>query len=521
MLVLSHRSQSFLNMGVVCLLCFGMLVACGRTRPTPSPPVTGGPPSAESRSEHVAPLRGPQPKEIRRIHERLFREAQHHFDARDFQRAIQGFTRLLALNPQGKLEREGRWLLGHSYDQVQNFDAAQAEYRVLAMAPEGQRYQDKSSQRLTEIQGLLEEFEVPPQQTKAIRLALHQLPATQGFEQGIQKMKEDGVTSLLIDLGCKRMAFNVSSSKKSHQAKDFAELLFVLQSFTERSHRVGLVVYVGVNLRCLGHWAPSEHLEWRDRMYHAATGRLQTTQWFDLFHSGYQQFLTQALIRLCRSGLDGLVFFNDHPLGMVDGMTRVGLKRFQKRFRTTFVPARIFYEGFNPFQGLKASSPGISHGKGADATDALFWRWAGWKARERLNILEALVGQVRMEYRSVKFGLEIHPRAFTDPVRALVNYAEDAMDAVGRPFSFFFVRPEIDRRSTFTEKSVIDTLRRISTKAILDRLLPVVGDPRRVWVSIPAEGGQRVRTQSSSSKVLPLENFPAGIGVVHDLRAFS
>lgn len=518
MLVLSHRPQSFLNMGVVCLLCFGMLVACGRTRPAQSPPVTGGPPSAESRLEQVAPLRGPQPKEIRRIHERLFREAQHHFDVRDFQRAIQGFTRLLALHPQGKLEREGRWLLGQSFDHVQNLDAAQAEYRVLAMAPEGQRYQAKSSQRLTEIQGLLEEFDVPPQQTKAIRLALHQLPATQGFEQGIQKMKEDGVTSLLIDLGCKRTSLNVSSSHVSHRPQDFAELLSVLQSFTERSHRAGLVVYVGVNLRCLGHWAPSEHPEWRDRMYHAATGRFHATQWFDLFHSGYQQFLTQALIRFCRSGLDGLVFFNDHPLGMFDGVTRVGLKRFQKRFSTTFVPARIFYEGFNPLEGLKAS-PGI--GKGAEATDALFWRWVGWKARERLNVLEALVGQVRMEYRAVQFGLEIHPRAFTDPVRALVNYAEDAMDAAGRPFSFFFVRPEIDRRSTFTEKSVIDRLRRISTKAILDRLLPVVGDPRRVWVSMPAKGGQRLRPQTASSEFSPLEGFPSGIGVVHDLRAFS
>ncbi len=520
MLVLSHRPQSFLSMGVVCLLCFGMLVACGRTRPAQSPPVTGGPPSAESRLEQVAPLRGPQPKEIRRIHERLFREAQHHFDARDFQQAIQGLARLLALHPQGKLEHEGHWLLGQSYDQVQDWDAAQAEYRVLAMAPEGQRYQAKSAQRLTEIQGLLEKFDVPPQQTKAIRLALNQLPATQGFEQGIQKMKDDGVTSLLIDLGCKRTSLNVSSSHASHRPQDFAELLSVLQSFTERSHRAGLVVYVGVNLRCLGHWAPSEHPEWRDRMYHAATGRFHATQWFDLFHSGYQRFLTQALIRLCRSGLDGLVFFNDHPLGMFDGVTRVGLKRFHKGFGATFVPSRAFYEGFNPLQGLKAS-PRISHVKVAEAKDVLFWRWAGWKARERLNILEALVGQVRMQYRSVQFGLEIHPHALTDPVRALVNYAEDAMDAAGRPFSFFFVRPEIDRWSTFTEKSVIDKLRRISTKAILDRLLPVVRDPRRVWVSMPAKGGQRVRPQTASSEFSPLEGFPSGIGVVYDLRAFS
>ncbi len=521
MLVSSRSLWNFFHATVVCLLCVGMLMSCGRTRPAQSPPVIGGPPSVESGPDHTGNLRRPQPKEIRRIHEGLFQEAQHHFEARDFQQAIRGLTRLLALHPKGNLENEGRWLLGQSYDQVQDWEAAQAEYRVLvAAAPEGHRYQSQSAQRLNEIQALLERWKMPPQPTQAIRLALNQLPATQGFEQGIKKMKQDGVTSLLIDLGCKRAAFNLSSSKEPQRVQDLAELLFVLRSFAERSHRAGLVLYVGVNLRCLGHWASSEHPQWRDRMYHVDTGRLQATQWFDLFHPEYQQFLTNFLIRLCRGGLDGLVFLNDHPLGTFEGVTRVGLKRFQGKFGATFVPSRVFYEGFDPLRTLEFT-PGLSSANGSNSKDPLFWRWAGWKARERLTILETLVDRLRTRYRSVQFGLEIHPHALTDPVRALVKYAEDAMDATGRPFSFFFVRPEIDRRSTFTEQSVIEKLRRISTKAVLDRLLPVVGDPRRVWVSMPAKGGQRLRPQTASSEFSPLENFPSGIGVVHDLRAFS
>ena len=153
--------------------------------------------------------------------------------------------------------------------------------------------------------------------------------------------------------------------------------------------------------------------------------------------------------------------------------------------------------------------------------EALYWRWAGWKARERLTILEALIDRLRSQFPTVQFGLELHPHGFTDPVGALVTYAEDAMDAAGRSFSFFFVRPEIDRRSTFTEQAVIAKLRRISTKAVLDRLLPVVDNPRRVWVSMPAKGGKRLRPQASVNEGSPLQDFPSGIGVVHDLRAFS
>jgi hypothetical protein len=477
------------------------------------------PPVVEPRPDQAEPL--PEiVQNIRQIHDRLFQEAQHHFEARDFPQAIRELTRLLALNPQDDLERDGHWWLGQSYDQVKDWESAQREYRLLASAPIGERHQSHSAQRLKEIQGLLEQRELPPKDTQAIRFALNQLPKAGGFEQGIKKMKQDGVTTLLIDLGCQRTALNNSPSKGSEQLPEIGQLQALLRSYVAQSHRAGLLMYVGVNLRCLGHWAPSEHQAWRDRMYQVDTGVFQTTPWFDLFHPAYQEFLSRFLTRLCKEGVDGLVFLNDHPLGAVDGVTQIGVKRFEKQFGVAFDPSQIFHPGFEPLRIPKASQ-GLSGTAGSSSKDALFWRWTGWKARERLTILEAVVDRLRSRYPSVQFGLELHPHALTDPVGALVKFADDAMDATRRPFSFFFVRPEIDRRSTFTEQAVIEKLRRISMKAVLDRLLPVVDDPRRVWVSMPAKGGQRLRPQAAASDVSPLQDFPSGIGVVHDLRAFS
>jgi hypothetical protein len=518
----SHRLRNSFYAAVVCLLCFGTLVGCGRTRPVPSPPVTGSlPPITESMPNQAAPLPEiEQTQKIREIHERLFQEAQHHFEARDFPKAIRELTRLLELNPQSDLEEDGHWWLGQSYDQVKDWESAQREYRLLASGPIGQRYQSHSVQRLKEIQGLLEQHESPPKDTQAIRFALNQLPGADGFEQGIKKMKQDGVTTLLIDLGCQRTTLNNSLSENSEQLPGMGELQALLRSYVGRSHRAGLLMYVGVNLRCLGHWAPSKHQAWRDRMYQVDTGTFQATPWFDLFHPAYQEFLSRFLTRLCKEGVDGLVFLNDHPLGLVDGVTQIGVKRFEKQFGVTFEPSEIFHQGFDPLRIAKGSQR-LSGTAGSSAKDSQFWRWAGWKARERLTILEAVVDRLRSQYPSVQFGLELHPHALTDPVGALVKYAEDAMDATRRPFSFFFVRPEIDRQSTFTEKAVIEKLRRISTKAVLDRLLPVVDGPRRVWVSMPAKGGQRLRPQAAASDVSPLQYFPSGIGVVHDLRAFS
>lgn len=499
-----------------------MLVACGRTRSAQLPPAAEGlPPVVEAKpgqAELVPQTR--QPQNIHRIHDRLFQEAQHHFEARDFSKAVRELTRLVALNPRSDLEEAGHWLLGQSYDQMKDWESAQREYSLLASAPMGQRYQSNAVQRLKEIQDLLEQRESPPKHTQAIRFALNQLPGFDGFEQGIKKMKQDGVTTLLIDLGCQRAILNNSPSKNSEQVPGIGELQALLRSYVERGHRAGLLLYVGVNLRCLGHWAPSEHQAWRDRMYQVDTGTFQATSWFDLFHPAYQEFLSRFLMRICKEKVDGLVFLNDHPLGLVDGVTQIGVKRFEKKFGVAFEPSRIFYRGFSPLRGTNASQ-GPSGSVGSSAQDLVFWRWAGWKARERLTILEAVVDRLRSQNPSVQFGLELHPHALTDPVGALVKYAEDAMDATRRAFSFFFVRPEIDRRSTFTEQAVIEKLRRISTKAVLDRLLPVVDDPRRVWVSMPAKDGQRLRPQATARDVSPLQDFPSGIGVVHDLRAFS
>ena len=363
MSVLSHRFQQSLHMAVVCLLCVVILVACGRTRPAQAPPVAGSlPPIIDIRPDEAEPMpQTVQPRNIRRIHDRLFHDAQHHFQAKNFTQAIQEFTRLLALHPETDLEREGHWWLGQSYDQLEDWKSAQREYRKLASAPIGQQYQSNSSQRLQEIQGLLEQRELPPKHTQAIRFALHQLPRADGFDQGITKMKQDGATTLLIDLGCKRVSLTHASAKRAEAIPGIEELQGLLRLYAERSHHAGLLLYVGVNLRCLGHWAPSTHQVWRDQMYQVDTGRVSPTQQFDLFHPAYQEFLARFLSRLCKEEVDGLVLLNDHPLGLFEGVTPIGVKRFEKQFGVAFDPSRIFYQGFDPLGDSKKYTRIVTH----------------------------------------------------------------------------------------------------------------------------------------------------------------
>lgn len=512
-----------LKKGFLLCVCLGLLAGCARTRPPQGPPVVSAipPPVAESvpdRVEEPSPI-APS-SDMGRMHAQLFQEAQIQFDGKQYGKTINGVKRLLALRPEGPLEVEARWLLAQSYDRVGEWESARDQYRTLASERNVHPHQSDAKLKFKEIQRLLEEFKMPPLDTQAIRLTLEQLPASSGFDEGIKKMKADGITTLLIDLGCQGGGFHTDQQVEARGPHHLHDLQTLLHSYVERSHRLQLLVYVGVNLRCVGNWHDAPAREWRDHSYNMKTQALEENRFFDIFHPDYQAFLHQFLTRLSEESVDGLVFLDDYPLGVYDGVTPSGLTRFQNTFGVRFDPERVFQPGFNPLSFSK-SSTGSTRVLDVPAEDSVYWRWVGWKARERLTVFEEMIGHLRKRHLPIQVGLELHPHGLTDPVRALVDYAQDAMESTRRPFSFFFVRPEIDRQSAFDQQAVIEKLRRISIKAVLTRLLPVLDDPRRVWVSIPAERGRRIVSGTTSDGASLLHDFPSGIGVVHDLRAFS
>ncbi len=133
------------------LVCLGLLAGCGRTRPPHGPPVISAipPPTTETVPDR---LEGQPPPDIRRVHARLFQEAQVHFDGREYPKTISGLKRLLALRPEGTLEEESRWLLAQSYDRVGEWEAARDQYRRLAVAGNGHRFQADAQLKFKEIQ---------------------------------------------------------------------------------------------------------------------------------------------------------------------------------------------------------------------------------------------------------------------------------------------------------------------------------------------------------------------------------
>ncbi len=456
---------------------------------------------------------------VRQIHQRMMDEAKDHFLQQEFPQAIHDLRRILALQPNQELEMEGRWMLAQAYRQTGEWEGAREQYQILASASTGLPHQREAQQRFQELEDLLEESRQPPEVTEAVRLSLLQLPRTEGFEEGIKRMREDGVTTLLIDLGCGLHPAGKIEPQGNPAITALQAMQDLLRSFVSRSHLQHLRVFIGVAPRCLGFWKEPVPVEWHDRSYDPDLKDTKETRFFDVFHPAYQKFMLHFLDLLADVGVDGIIFLGDHPMGPYDGLTPTGIEAFQQAFQVRFLPSEIFQKPIdlgqlrNPISTRSASGP-------SSTRETLLWRWVGWKARERLGVLEQLFQHIRQRHLTLQVGLEIHPHGLTDPVRALVEYTEDAMEAARRPFSFFYVRPEIDRQSASDQTQVVEKLRRISTKAVLSRLLPVLDNPRRVWVSIPADGRKRVAPGTGQESPI-LGEFPSGIGVVHDLRSFS
>ena len=506
-------------------LCLMVGAGCARTRPHPQsgPSVSESvyPSSSEEASvePESLPYTAEEPENIRQIHQQIMNEAEMHVAQKEFKKAIQDLQRLLALRPHQELEDEGRWMLAQAYRQAGEWERAREQYRVLASAPSLTPHQDEAERNFQELEGLLEQSRRPPQDTQAVRLSLSQLPQSEGFDEGIRRMRADGVTTLLIDLGCNLKPIARTTGQENSGLTALETMQGLLRSFVSRSHLQNLRVYIGLAPRCVGFWKEPVPVEWHDRTYDLASRKTKETPFFDLFHPRYQEFLLYFFGQVAETGVDGIIFLGDHPMGPYDGFGQSGVEAFQQAFQVRFLPAEVF-QGPIDLGQLRNPTPERRSVETSSKQETLFWRWMGWKARERLVVLEQLFHHLRQRYLTLQIGLEIHPHGLTDPVRALVEYTEDAMEAARRPFSFFYVRPEIDRQAASDQKRVLEKLRRISTKAVLSRLLPVLDDPRRLWVSIPADGRKRVAPGTGVESSI-LGEFPAGIGVVHDLRAFS
>ena len=113
----------------------------------------------------------------------------------------------------------------------------------------------------------------------------------------------------------------------------------------------------------------------------------------------------------------------------------------------------------------------------------------GWKARERINLLERLARAMRLRNPALHVALEVHREAVMKPVEALVRYAEDLLESKRR-FEFFLLSPE---RPALPQAAVVE--RDGAWAPTVTSMVEQLENPARIWIGLPAastwhRGGQ-------------------------------
>ena len=371
---------------------------------------------------------GPDPgvQELRDETETLsLQQARQAFLRADYSTAVRLLNRFLRTHPQSSRSLDVRWWLARAYQKTGRLSSAVEHLRFLADAPTWNVYQMDARSRAAQLEERLGKS-MAGRARKGVLLSLGSVQTPGYADLALSASREIAGDTILLDVPC-RVDGVPPDSRQSF-------LFDTVRSAVEHLHSQEKAVYLGVTLRCLGQFArESESDKWKDWAYDPSSGTLRRSTNFSLHWGEYQAFLVDWLGRFGDLPLTGLVIRSEVPVGLYEGFSPMAVQLFAREFDVNFDPVRMF----NDDRAVLATDS-----ESAVHLPAVFWKWAGWKARERLRIIRSLVQTLRVRLPHLEFGVTLQPQSVTDPVRGLIHFAEDWIDVARGPFDMFLIKVE-------------------------------------------------------------------------------
>lgn len=451
----------------------------------------------------------------RKAQEQVLRNARVDFEQGRDSKVINDLNRFLSVHPQSPREREVRGLLAQSYERTGKIRAALKQYQLISKElPPGQEKQDVSK-RIDALELRLKKVGTPSEPINVVRISLPQFSRLGNDRATLERLVQEGVTSVLVDFGCPEKS--VPHTQPAVKTRDVSTQSQLGVSVTQ-VHQQGLLAIAGINLRCLGYLDSRSPKQWLDGSFSPVSGKVQPSRYFDIFHPQYQKLMAYEMKKMTDSGIDGIVFLAEASMGMYDGFTPGSVDTFNKTFHTQMNPHRVFENGGS--QRNSQTAPNTNPRVRVSATEAAgFWRWIGWKARQRLIVLQGLMDQVHEHKPAFSFGLELHPESIEDPLTALTQFSEDFLEAKQKSFRYFLITLQ-SGRTIQSQPSPPTSIAREEffneSRTLVDRMTVVLQNPARIWLKMPWGGKTNQTLVSGFPQARHLEN----VSQLYDLQTF-
>jgi hypothetical protein len=374
--------------------------------------------------------------------------------------------------------------LARCYERQGRLSAALRLYERLALTT-GSLYRQDAQERIVALRqrsDLAIRSEVNGVLTQA-----NSLPSSDKLESWMSGLAGAGITTLILDTCVGQRSTSPGRSLAYPVGVYFRTTLApmlrdVLGELTAIAHRHGILVF---STACLDRmdWIEPD-LGWNDTHYDTARRTVAPSSHLDLFNPAFREYLNGLLTDLAQSGVDGIVFrFGSQP---TEGFSRYAADAFEREFQIRLDPTTV----------LRPAAPdaGARNGSGASMSPE-YWRWVGWKMRERMKLLESFMQSLRRKMPALQFALEMHAESVTDPVTALVQYSEDLLDVRRSSVQFVLIPVSASPQASNTHGGKQNSLALLVARARdllagLDRLWIIRGGDGHVSrATLPPEVG--------------------------------
>lgn len=333
------------------------------------------------------------------------------YEQGEYADAIRILMSILQRYPGAPILSETQWMLAKSYEAEGEDRLALEEYlRFMKNYPGSTHFLEAKlrSDILIEAVGIPSP-QGPLETIRAVQLMSAVFTDQKSFEATIQMFSSKGVNTLIIPV------IQPSDSLPGVLFKtDEAPLIQdLLKPVLTVAHNHRMRVFASLPLRQLD-WLKDRH--WMDLKFDPATGSFEPSGQLDLWNPAVQAYLLSLYLDLAAYSLDGLII--EEPVGYseTEGFNETGLKQFNEDFGLSVLPSDLYRDG--------PLSPA-------------FWKWTGWKNRRVTAVLKHLVHELHLKRPQLRIGLAMSNETIGQPIKALVNYGQDLLEAKDAEFDFF------------------------------------------------------------------------------------
>jgi hypothetical protein len=376
---------------------------------------------------------------------RLLQEAYRAFVQERYPAAVLFFRRFVDDSPDSPRMAEARWWLGRAYEQLGDYRAAMAQYRVLAAVQlkhqlNGTVYEGHALRRLDELRRIHPGQLSGHARQLALRVTPGQLPPASAFSTWLAELTQSGVTALVVE------PFQAPAVGREGLTTE------TIMDLLHASHRAGLQGWLALNLHA-GH-GMDVRPEWLTTSLNGPAHGDGPARGPDVTNPAYQSFVEESVRVLARSGWDGLFLPARSTPGFARDFSEGSFRAFSSSFGLDLLPEQVFASARSPDGQAQEPSP-------------TYWRWAGWKAVSYAKLVTRLRKVLREVNPVAMTIVEVHQSTLSAPLQGLEQYGEDLAELVPPTGGSVVVRQE-----------------QPGGEAPVEKLGEQLGTPDRAWVGV-------------------------------------